>query len=82
MLLVYLLAPLHLQIVLIMYKSVWHFVFFISVSSFNQEQGVGVINASTLGMGLLSSRDPADWHPATPEIKRACADGAKYIQVI
>jgi aryl-alcohol dehydrogenase-like predicted oxidoreductase len=38
------------------------------------EKGVGVINASPLGMGLLG--DPAalpDWHPAPPELRTACA---------
>ena len=38
------------------------------------EKGVGVINASPLGMGLLG--DPGvlpDWHPAPPELRAACA---------
>ncbi|WAQ94775.1 GALDH-like protein [Mya arenaria] len=47
---------------------------------FFKERGVGVINASAIGMGLLSSRGPAAWHPATPDIKTTCADAAMYCQ--
>ncbi|XP_052248000.1 uncharacterized protein LOC127856053 isoform X2 [Dreissena polymorpha] len=45
---------------------------------FFKERGVGVINASALGMGLLSNRGPASWHPAQDDIKDACAEAAKY----
>jgi L-galactose dehydrogenase len=34
-------------------------------------RGVGVINASPLGMGLLTEAGPPDWHPAPPEVKAA-----------
>jgi L-galactose dehydrogenase len=34
-------------------------------------RGVGVINASALGMGLLSAGGPPPWHPADDEIKAA-----------
>ncbi len=34
--------------------------------------GVGVLNASPLSLGLLTSQGPPPWHPATPEIKAAC----------
>ena len=40
--------------------------------------GIGVINASPLGMGLLTPREPPDWHPAPPEVKRKCAEAAAY----
>lgn len=43
-------------------------------------KGIGVINASPLGMGLLNG-DPAalpDWHPAPPELKDACARAAEH----
>lgn len=34
-----------------------------------EARGVGVINASSLGMGLYTSAGPPDWHPASPELK-------------
>lgn len=34
--------------------------------------GIGVINASPTAMGLLSSRGPRDWHPASALIKERC----------
>ena len=38
-----------------------------------QKKGVGMINASPLGMGLFTERGPAPGHPATEKIKRVCA---------
>lgn len=35
-------------------------------------RGVGVLNASPLGMGLLTNQGPPPWHPAGDEIKAAC----------
>jgi L-galactose dehydrogenase len=32
-----------------------------------KEKGIGVINASPFGSGLLTDRGPADWHPANKE---------------
>ena len=29
-------------------------------------------------MGLLADRDPPDWHPATPDIRAACAKAAAF----
>jgi len=43
-----------------------------------QEKQVGVINASPLSMGLLSSRGAPKWHPASDEIKAACASAAAF----
>ncbi|CAG5119147.1 unnamed protein product, partial [Candidula unifasciata] len=43
-----------------------------------QSQGVGVVNASPISMGLLSSRGPPAWHPASSVIKTACAEAAAY----
>jgi aryl-alcohol dehydrogenase-like predicted oxidoreductase len=40
--------------------------------------GVGVINASPLSMGLLSSRGTPDWHPAPDLLKKACAKAAAH----
>jgi aryl-alcohol dehydrogenase-like predicted oxidoreductase len=36
-----------------------------------EEKGIGLINASPFGSGLLTDRGPADWHPANAE-QRAC----------
>lgn len=35
-------------------------------------KGLGVINASALSMGLLTSQGPPEWHPAPEELKSAC----------
>ncbi|MCW3095935.1 MAG: hypothetical protein JWL77_1553 [Chthonomonadaceae bacterium] len=43
-----------------------------------QERGVGVINASALGMGLLTDRPLPAWHPAPPELRAAVAAAADY----
>jgi L-galactose dehydrogenase len=40
------------------------------------EQGVGVLNASPLAMGLLSSKGPPPWHPAPEGMKAACRAAA------
>jgi L-galactose dehydrogenase len=39
--------------------------------------GVGVLNASPLGMGLLTNQGPPPWHPAPEPVKAACRDAAK-----
>jgi L-galactose dehydrogenase len=43
-----------------------------------EENGVGLVNASPLSMGLLSTRGAPDWHPAGPDIKAACLKAAQY----
>ncbi|KAK3589019.1 hypothetical protein CHS0354_007964 [Potamilus streckersoni] len=45
-----------------------------------QEKGVGIINASPHGMGLLSPRGSAAWHPAHSDIKQACREAAQYCE--
>ena len=40
-------------------------------SSWLQQQGVGILNASPLAMGLLSSKGPPPWHPAPDGMKAA-----------
>lgn len=45
--------------------------------------GVGVINASPISMGLLTTRGPPEWHPAVtfaPNIVEACSQAAKYCE--
>lgn len=43
-----------------------------------QERGVGVINASALGMGLLTDRPLPEWHPAPPALRAAAAAAVDY----
>jgi aryl-alcohol dehydrogenase-like predicted oxidoreductase len=43
-----------------------------------KEKGIGIINASPLSMGLLSSRGIPDWHPAPKPLVEACAKAAEY----
>lgn len=42
--------------------------------------GVGVINASPLGMGLLAPQGPPDWHPAGENVKQAARAAAEFCQ--
>lgn len=42
------------------------------------EEGIGLINASPLSMGLLSHRGAPSWHPASAEIKEVCRQAAEY----
>lgn len=43
-----------------------------------ESKGVGVINASPLSMGLLSSRGAPAWHPAPASLAEACTKAAQY----
>ena len=47
---------------------------------FFEEHNVGIVNASPLSMGLLSSRGAPDWHPAPQVLKDACTKAAKYCE--
>ncbi|KAM7302523.1 L-galactose dehydrogenase [Ixodes scapularis] len=47
---------------------------------FFQGRGVGVANAAPLGMGLLTRGPPPRWHPATDELKDACARAYAFCQ--
>lgn len=42
-----------------------------------EKHGVGVLNASPLGMGLLTNQGPQPWHPAGDDIKAACRSAAE-----
>jgi len=44
------------------------------LAPFAAANGVGLINASPLCMGMLSGDGPRDWHPAPDELKQAGAD--------
>lgn len=43
-----------------------------------KDKGVGLIAASPLGMGLLTERGVADWHPATANDKETVQKAAKF----
>ena len=45
-----------------------------------ESKNVGVINASPLSMGLLSSRGSPAWHPAPAPLAEACTKAAKYCE--
>ena len=47
---------------------------------FLDRNGVGIISASPLSMGLLTGRGAPDWHPAPPEIKVACRAAVEFCQ--
>ena len=43
-----------------------------------ESNSIGVINASPISMGLLSSRGIPEWHPAPKALVEACARAAQY----
>ncbi|WP_100407719.1 aldo/keto reductase [Bacillus solitudinis] len=45
-----------------------------------EKKDVGLINASPLSMGLLSTRGVPDWHPADEEIKNACKQALEFCE--
>lgn len=45
---------------------------------FFEQHHIGIINASPLSMGLLSSRGAPDWHPAPQPLRSACRRAADY----
>jgi L-galactose dehydrogenase len=47
-----------------------------------QSKGVGIINASATGMGLLTERGAPGWHPAPESIKAGCRRAVEYCQSV
>lgn len=45
---------------------------------FFEQHNVGIINASPLSMGLLSTRGVPDWHPAPKALVEACQKAVAY----
>jgi L-galactose dehydrogenase len=43
-----------------------------------EERDIGIISASPLSQGLLSNRGTPQWHPASAEVKKVCAEAASY----
>jgi L-galactose dehydrogenase len=53
-----------------------------SLLPYFQQKGVGIINASATGMGLLTERGAPGWHPAPETIKAGCRHAVEYCQSI
>ncbi len=47
-----------------------------------QAKGIGIINASATGMGLLTERGAPGWHPAPESIKTGCRRAVEYCQSV
>lgn len=45
---------------------------------FFEAHHIGIVNASPLSMGLLSSRGAPEWHPAPKPLAEACSKAAQY----
>lgn len=45
-----------------------------------KEKGVGIINASPTGMGLLTERGAPSWHPSSKAIQDGCAKAVRHCQ--
>lgn len=45
-----------------------------------QSHQVGIMNASPLGMGLLTRRGAPPWHPASDRLKEVCCQAARYCE--
>jgi len=51
-----------------------------SLIPYFKEKGVGIINASPTGMGLLTSRGAPAWHPASQAIQNGCRRAVQHCQ--
>jgi hypothetical protein len=49
--------------------------------NYDHEKGLGIINASVLGIGLLTNGLLPYWHCAGNEIRTACSQAVKYCNV-
>jgi len=45
-----------------------------------QQNGVGLINASALNMGILTARGASDWHPAPEGLRAVGQHAVKYAE--
>jgi L-galactose dehydrogenase len=50
----------------------------LDILPFLEQRGIGAINASPLGMGLLSLRGTPQWHPAPDIVKQRCRMAAEH----
>lgn len=53
-----------------------------SLIPYFQQKGVGIINASPTGMGLLTERGAPSWHPAPPAMIAGAKRAVEYCQSI
>jgi L-galactose dehydrogenase len=53
-----------------------------SLLPYLQEKGIGVINASPTGMGLLTERGVPSWHPAPPAMVAGARRAVEYCQSV
>jgi L-galactose dehydrogenase len=51
-----------------------------SIIPYLKQHGVGIINASPTGMGLLTERGAPAWHPASPTIQAGCRRAVQLCQ--
>ena len=51
-----------------------------SLLPYCEKHGVGVINASPTGMGLLTERGVPSWHPASPNLVAGCRKAVELCQ--
>lgn len=49
--------------------------------SFFKDRNIGIINSSTLSMGLLTPQGPPDWHFASKELRKVCKEASEYCQL-
>lgn len=45
-----------------------------------KEQGVGIISASPMSMGLMTTKGTAEWNPAPDHLKATCMEAAKHAE--
>jgi len=48
--------------------------------SYLRDKGIGIINASPTGMGLLTPQGAPAWHPASEELKEGCRKAVAHCQ--
>ncbi len=48
------------------------------LTAFTRENGIGLINASGLHMGMLTEQGPSDWHPAPQPVRAAARKAVEY----
>ena len=51
-----------------------------SFANYCRDQNIALLAAAPLSMGLLTHRGPPAWHPASGELKQACARAAEICQ--
>ncbi|CAH3024773.1 unnamed protein product [Porites evermanni] len=73
-------STIHIDTVLTYCRCTMHDTGLLDYMQFFKEHGVGVVNASPISMGLLSSRGPPAWHPASETIRSKCKEAAEFCQ--